>query len=478
MPGNEMMNTTSILARFIKEIRFEDVPGGIVWETKRLLLDSIGCALGGIHTKKGEIALSFGTTTGSPQEATIIGAGQKVSAPVASFVNGELFNALDYDALCAPSGHITPYVLSAPLAVAEKKNVRGKDLIVAIAIAHEIAQRVCAGLAVPGRLSGKTLKNGISIQLPIHGYGVNIFGGIAGASRILGLDSDKIEHAFGIGGSMCPVPTLMQFVETVPSSMSKFSPAGWISQAEVTATLLAEMGYTGDRNVLDGEFAFWKSFAADGWDPGVVVSGLGNIWFLSDAVGYKKYPCCGAMHGALDIFCEIIKRFDIKPEEVKELNVVLNMLAELSLWKNRTIENHVDAQFSTAYVFAVAAHQIELGHKWQAEETVKSPEIAAFMKKINVFTPASNQYDEKKAVVEVIVQDNNTREGKRYTERDVRHVSGVMNDKELCAKFETNAEGILSPQKIEDALRTILSLEKVDDIARLMGLFSVHKNHA
>ena len=105
MPGNEMMNTTSILARFIKEIRFEDIPGGIVLETKRLLLDSIGCALGGIYTKKGEIALSFGTSSGSSQEATIIGAGQKASAPVASFVNGELFNALDYDALCAPSSN-------------------------------------------------------------------------------------------------------------------------------------------------------------------------------------------------------------------------------------------------------------------------------------------------------------------------------------------------------------------------------------
>lgn len=467
-----MANTTSILAKFINEIEFEDLPKGIVQETKRLLLDSLGCALGGLHTKKGAIARSFGTKIDSPSEATIIGARQKAPAPIASFANGELLNALDYDALCAPSGHITPYVLSAPLAVAEWKNAGGKDLIIAIAIAHEIAQRVCAGLAIPEQLSRKTLEHGISLQLPIHGYGVNMFGGIAGVSKILGLDSRTIEHAFGIGGTMCPVPTLMQFAERVPSSMSKFSPSGWISQAEVTGALLAEMGYTGDRNVLDGEFAFWKSFGANGWDPRAVVSGLGNIWFLSDAVGYKRYPCCGAMHGALDNFYAIMNRFDIKPQEIKELNVALNMLAELSLWKNRHIENHVDAQFSTAYVFAVAAHQIEIGHQWQAAEIYDAPEIKAFMEKIRVYTPATRPYDGKRDMVEVIVQDEKTKKAKRYTEKDVQPVGGGMADKELFEKFAANAEGILSPKKIEQALGAILSLEEIDNITRLMALFS------
>lgn len=155
--------------------------------------------------------------------------------------------------------------------------------------------------------------------------------------------------------------------------MSKFSPAGWISQAEVTAVLLAELGYTGAHNVLDSEFAFWKSFAAEGWNPEVVLRGLGKLWFFSDAVGYKKYPCCGAMHGALDISCAIINRFDIAPQDSRELNIIVNLLGELSLWKNRNIANQIDAQFSTAYVFAVAAHRIKPGHTWQEKETHQSP---------------------------------------------------------------------------------------------------------
>ncbi len=467
-----METTASILAEFISEIAFEDLPEAIVRESKRLLLDSIGCALAGLHTEKGKIVLSFGTKENPQSEATILGTREKVPATMASFVNGELFNALDYEALCAPSGHVTPYVLSAPLAAAEWKSVRGKDLILAIALAHEIAQRVCAGLIIPERLSRKTTENGLSVQLPIHGYGANIFGGIAGVTKILGLDARKIENAFGIGGAMCPVPTLMQFAETVPSSMSKFSPSGWISQAEITSALLAETGYTGSWDVFDGEFAFWKSFAADGWNPEVVVNGLGNFWFFSNAIGYKQYPCCGAMHGALDILYAIIERFDIKPDDIKELNIGLNLLAELNLWKNRNIENNIDAQFSTAYVFAVAAHRIEIGHKWQTEETFNAPEIIEFMKRINIFTPTSPHFKNMSSMVEVIVWDRNKSEVKRFTARDVWPVQSLMDDSKLYEKFKTNALDVLSSQNIEQVRKTISSLEDIDDVAGLMELLS------
>ncbi len=464
-------NISTILAKFISGITYDDIPDRVVTETKKVLTDSIGCAIAGLHTKKGKIALSFTEKAKSPPEATIIGAGGKAPAAQASFANGELFNALDYDALSSPFGHITPYVLSAPLAAAEWKGKNGRDLIVAIALAHEIAQRISLGLRFPQGFSKETDKKGMSIFLPIHGYGVNIFGGIAGVARILELEEDKIEHAFGIGGYMCPVPTLMQFAEAVPSSMSKFSPSGWISQAQVTAALLAETGYVGDRNVFEGDFGFWKSFAADGWNPGAVVNNLGHSWAWPEFVSYKRYPCCGAMHGALDIFYSIVNKFNIKAEDIKEMSIVLNLLAELSLWKNRRIENHIDAQFSTAYVFAVAAHGIEIGHKWQAEKTYRSPDILDFMEKVKVWTPADQGYETKGHMVEVIVREKDATNEKRYTERDVWPVNGMVDDHELYEKFKRNAADILDPQGIEQALEIMSSLEELKDVGDLMRLF-------
>ena len=275
-----------------------------------------------------------------------------------------------------------------------------------------------------------------------------------------------------LAGAMCPVPTLMQFAETVPAAMSKFTPSGWVSQAEVTAALFADMGYVGAGNVFDGDFAFWKAFAADGWDPESAVAGLGQFWAFPQGMGYKRYPVAGAMQGALDIFCAMIDRFEIRPDDIQALNIGLNLLAELSLWKNRKIENHVDAQFSTAYVFAVAAHRVEKGYRWQARDTIHAPEIEAFMKKVNIFTPASPYADQKRSIVEVLVWDKDAKIEMRYTEKDVWPVQTEMTDQDLYTKFEKNAAQTLTPRMIDQALKTILELEALDDVADLMTLFA------
>jgi len=465
-----MEKTTSILADFVTNIDYKDLPEAVVAEAKKVILDSIGCALAGTLCQKGEVSLLFAKRSDSAPEATIIGSDQKVSCSTAAFVNGELITALDYDSLFAPFGHITPYVLSPPLAVSEWKKASGKDLIVAVVIAHEIAQRIATGLVMPERFGKKTDREGVVLIPPIHGYGVNIFGGIAGVSKILNLSRDKIEHAMGIGGYMCPVPTLMQFAENVPSSMSKFSPAGWISQAELTAVSLAEAGYTGDKNVLDGNFGFWKSFGADGWRPEIVIKDLGNRWYLPEMIGYKRYPCCGAMHPALDILNAIVNKFDLKPEDVKELNVVLNLLAELTLWKNRDIKTHIEAQFSTAYVFSLVFHRVEKGYKWQISQTYNDPKILEFMERINIYTPASPDYENKEHMVEVITYDEKTNREERYTERDVWTSISQMGDQEFYEKFISNAKEVISAEKAEKVLKTILTLDELDDSAKLMKL--------
>ena len=462
-----MEKTTSLLADFVTDLQYTDLPESVITEAKKVILDSIGCSLAGTLCKKGEVSIAFAKKSGSPPEATIIGSSQRVSLAMAAFVNGELITALDYDPLFAPFGHITPYVLSAPLAVSEREHASGKDVIVAVVLAHEIAQRIATGLIMPERFGKKTDREGVVLIPPIHGYGVNIFGGIAGVSKILGLPKDTIEHAMGIGGYMCPVPTLMQFAENVPSSMSKFSPAGWIAQAEVTAVFLAEAGYTGDTNVLDGNFGFWKSFGADGWRPEIVIQDLGKRWYLPEMIGYKRYPCCGAMHQALDILCAIIDTFDLQPENIQEIHVVLNLLAELTLWKNRDIQTHIEAQFSTAYVFSLACHKVEAGYQWQIPQTYNDPKILDFMKKINIITPASPDYENKENVVEVIAYDAQTKE-KRYTESDVWTSISPIRDQEVYEKFIRNAKDVLPVEKARQVLETILTLDELNDISKLM----------
>ena len=125
-----MSSVTQELADFAVDISYEELPLEVVHESKRLLLDSLGCAIGGLSTEKGKVSVSLARRIGGNPESTIIGTGDKVSSAPAAFANGELINALDYDALFSPD-HVSPFVLAAPLAIAELKGSSGKDLIVA-----------------------------------------------------------------------------------------------------------------------------------------------------------------------------------------------------------------------------------------------------------------------------------------------------------------------------------------------------------
>ena len=110
--------TLAQLADFVEATRFNDLPESVVSETKRLLLDSVGCALAGVASDKGKWGLEYlRAFFAGPPQATVIGFGDRVSVPGAVFVNAEMMNGLDYDVTMTP-GHVSPYVIPPVMAVA------------------------------------------------------------------------------------------------------------------------------------------------------------------------------------------------------------------------------------------------------------------------------------------------------------------------------------------------------------------------
>jgi len=465
-----LLNLTRKLADFTFNTTYQDIPAEVVWQIKRLLLDSIGCAIAGLSTEKGKISLEFSKRLKGNTESTIIGTPNKVPSNLAAFANGELFNALDYEALTSPSGHISPFVMAAPLALAEAIRASGQELITALALSHEIGIRVARGL-IPGKeFFMRIPQKGITIGLPTHGYGSAIFGGVAGAAKILGFNPDKLCHALGIAGYMCPIPVVMKFAATVPSSMSKYLSAGWISMTEVMAVLLSDLGYTGDKEILDGEFGFWKSFASEDWLPEEVIVHLGKNWFLPSSISYKAYPCCGAMHHALDCFYRILEENHLDASDIERIDILINMLADLPLWQNRRIGTHIEAQFSVAYVFSVAAHRIEIGPEWQDPKTFRNPKILKFMDKINFETYSDYQSAINKPIVKVLARERGSGERRVYTEGTIFMDQPGLNDHQLADKFLRNVLEVLTKDQAEKAIHTIFALEEIKDVSELLKL--------
>ena len=86
-----MPTVTQDLAGVIAPRTFSRLPSGAVHEAKRLVLDFLGCALGGCQQESGRIVSEFAIRQGGPPEATVLGRLGKVSALHAAFANADLF---------------------------------------------------------------------------------------------------------------------------------------------------------------------------------------------------------------------------------------------------------------------------------------------------------------------------------------------------------------------------------------------------
>ena len=463
-----MTGVTEKLVKFAVTTGYDQLPDDIIHEAKRCLLDCIGCALAGTTTDKGKYAIQLARRLGGPPESTIIGTGDKLSVCNTAFANGEITNAMDFDVGSDPH-HSPPCLMSASLSTAECSNASGKDLILAFIIGAEVSARIASGLPQMLRLS----ETGIWELAPGHGFGSCSIGAAASAGKILKLDHLKMSHALGISAFATPVPTYARWCQSPPTPMTKYAFIGWISMAGVTSALLAEMGYTGDTTVLDGEYGFWRFHSNEKscWDSQKVAERLGEDWYwLVTRKMYKPFPSCGIFMTTLKGFIKLIDENNLKADDIDEVSIriAIPLLRDAnSVFYNREIKTGIDAQFSAPFLFAAAACGIRESYKWQDSASISDPRILKFMDKVSV--GEWNEYPKIGGTVPNIIPYSIEirAKGKRFgDQKTISNKQGNMQentwmtDKELLEKFRINASRILPSSKIDRAASLILGIGK------------------
>ena len=85
------------IAEFAVNLKYSDLPEEVVFEVKRYLYDSIGCAYGAYYTKDVNIIRDIYKEMGGKEESTVIGFGDRIPA-----VNSMAARALHQAARAAP----------------------------------------------------------------------------------------------------------------------------------------------------------------------------------------------------------------------------------------------------------------------------------------------------------------------------------------------------------------------------------------
>jgi 2-methylcitrate dehydratase PrpD len=450
------------LAQFAVASRWSDLPSSIVHETRLFLMDTVGCALGALSTDKGKINLALAPRYGGPPEASVIGSDNRVSLATAALVNGELMFTMDFTAMVA-GGNEPAYILPAILATAESAKASGKELIMATAIGLEISSRLARAVLrqVTDLQEARPLP---PLKLRRTGNAYSNIGAAAGAGRLLKLDGEKMAHAMGIAGHLCKIPTHGRYGSAGRRWTLKYGAPGWQSTGAVTATLYAQMGYTGDLTQLDDpENGFWYFAGYQDWRPANITADLGKTWLYTYRMHYKPYPCCALFHGQLDCFYDILEKHDLKAEEIESVRIYGRVGMDHPLYGNPEIKTIADAEFNPRYFFAAAAHRVRPGIAWLEAATMADPKILRFMDRVAF---EENPQTNAPARCEVVAR------GRAFTaEREFSYgtvgTPAAMTDDELIAKFRHNAEQVLPQEKIDRAVETFFKLDKINDISRL-----------
>jgi len=472
LPVGKGKSPTKELSKFAVKCTYDDLPKDVIKETKRLILDTIGCGLAGYQTEIGQICLELAKTLGGPSESTIIGSGYRSSCVIAAYANSKISNALDLEGTDA-GGHPGPSTLYPALALAEREKATGKDIITAVAVGYDIAVRIA---------SSWKPKEPVYQKASCSGFCAPVFGAVTAAGKILGLNEEQMLHAFGIAGAYAPISSRRKW-PVPPGSWLKYVDPGWMAVGGTIAAFLAKLGHNGYTTILDGDTGFWRMVDPEGtYIPGVIMSDLGEKWYIKNHA-YKFFPCCHWFQTALHILSKIIQKEKITPEEIEKIKITTNPnMVYISCHVNRDPckpETLPGAQFSVPYCTALVVLGIPPGPAWFDPKVMNDPKVHEIASKVEVevepmmLWPYERGWTAGRA--EVIARGQRFVEYSEYLKGDCSRPETYMTDEELKGKIKGILKNIVPNDQIEELIKTIDALEEIEDITLLTRLFSVQK---
>lgn len=321
----------SLTQQLVRLVREKPVTSADLEAAALFTLDALANSVAGRNSQPGRILSQwFGSNTASN---TVPDAGR------VAFLLGGLCHILETDDLHRESVvHPGCVVVPAAFALAEKRALGGRDLLVAVLHGFEAATRV--GMAV-GPAHYRIWHNTATC---------GPFGAALAAASLLDLDENAAVHALGNAGSQSS--GLWQFLET--GAMTKHLHAGHAAEAGVRAAELAALGFTGPARILEGEKGFFRATCPDA-DPDAVLRAPDAPWQLV-RTSIKPWPSCRHTHPTIDAGEELRARLiadGVALDTVEEI-VVGTYQAALDVCDRPVATSDYEAKFSLQHSIAAA----------------------------------------------------------------------------------------------------------------------------
>ena len=454
--------TTAVLAEWAAGFRLEAAPAVVVDSMKAKVLDFLRVVTVGTRLPWSRSARRLTLSLGGTGDSTVLLFGDHLDAARAAFVNGAFAHACDLDDTHVGSmHHAGASILPAVLAMAERTDASGRELLEAAIIGYEASLRI--GLATQPSMFNRGFMSTSSC---------GALGAALAVGKLLHFNAEDMAGALGAASSYAG--GLAQFYHS--GSVIKRINGALGAESGVMAALLTQQGIWGPRDILEGEAGFFRAFS-DACDPTQVTAALGCEYRLLE-VSAKIHAGAGRLQASVDAGLSLGSEHGLTPEQIVDVEVGIPQVIQGRL-------THTDphdlqsAQMSVPFSLAMS---LAIGRERGAraglrredfESALVAPEICALASRVRCVldaeVEAGTNTEEVPSRVTIRLVD-----GREFVAR-VPHPRGSphrrMSWDELGALFEDTVAGALPAGRVAQVLGLVANLDRDTRARRITAAF-------
>jgi 2-methylcitrate dehydratase PrpD len=308
--SNAISEVSVALSEYICAAASRELAPGVVRKTRHHILDTFAAIVSGSRLRAGELAGGYVKRLGGAPEASVIGTPLLVPAEHAALANGMAGHADETDdSHLGGRFHPGCGIVPAALAVAEKEDRGGADLIRAVALGYDIGARLTVSLGYP---------NPNAATHSTHSLGA-AFGAAAAAAALLRFDAARVRHVLSYAcqqASGCPY--WHRDGEHVEKA---FDFGGMGARNGVAGALMVAAGMSGVDDPFAGPGNFFFAFGQKA-QPELLTHELG-IRFEIMAASIKKWCVGSPIQSVLDATTALIAEHRIRAEDVRAVRITM-----------------------------------------------------------------------------------------------------------------------------------------------------------
>src|SRR5881409_4143221 len=357
---------TGQLAQYMAEARRRSLPPEVAQAGKHRILDALGAIVSGSRLKAGELAVRYVRLQGGVPEASVLATDVKTSAVNAALANGMFGHADETDDFePVTKAHPGCSAVPAALSVGEREDRSGEDFLRAVTLGYDLCCRLLMALGPDHVRSTHRSAEGVS----------STFGAVGSAASLARLDEKQMRYALSYAAQQ--VSGIWSWERDSEHVEKAFDFAGMGARNGVTAAIMAQAGFTGVPDVLDGEHNALQALSREP-RPEEMVAGLGSRFFVTETA-IKVFSVGYPVQAPLDAFLTLRRQHNLTVDNVER--IVVRLPEDGARIVDDRAMPDVNLQYAIAVALIDGTLSFDASHSY---ERMRDPQVLAVKQRVQL----------------------------------------------------------------------------------------------